>query len=143
MLDAVISRLKEQVPELRSVDGAAALEALRRQNAFPQITPAAFVIPIGLSGRAVQSEMAGAFVQGLEETLGVVLIIRNDNPASEAVLGRLRDFVMDVTQALAGWAPDDSSAGFRLARGAMVPAGPGTVVYQLDMTTSNDLRIFA
>ena len=143
MLDAVIARLKDQVPELRSVDGAAAWEELRRHNRLPQVTPAAYVIPVGLAGRAVQTEMAGAYVQGFEETFGIVLVIRNDNPAGQAVLERLRDFVMGIAEALAGWAPEVHSTSFRLARGTMVPAGPGTVVYQLDMTTSNELRIFA
>lgn len=141
MLADVIARLSDQVPDLRSVEGAAALEELRRQNRLPQVTPAAFVIPLGLAGRDVQYSSAGIFAQMVEEVVGVILIIRSDQPSGARVLDRLDTFVDATVAAIAGWAPTSTTDLFRLVRGNNVPAGPGTVVYQIDFALTDQLRI--
>lgn len=143
MIDDVISRLDDLVPVLEHrVEGAGNLADLMQRNALPQHTPAAHVLPLGLIGRA-QDAGAGAYTQMFEEAVAVILTVRNHTPAGKRALEDLRGLIMAIVEALAGWAPGGQSGVFRLTRGSLLSATKGTVVYQIDFSISDQLRIFS
>jgi hypothetical protein len=143
MIDALITRLDEQVSVLEHrVEGAGSLADLMQRNALPQHTPAAHVLPLGLIGRA-EDAGAGAYTQMFEEAVAVILTVRNHTPAGKKALADLRGIIMSIVAAIAGWAPDDQTGVFRLTRGSLLNATKGTVVYQIDFSISDQLRIFS
>lgn len=144
MSDAIAlirDRLTAFVPELTGrVEGAAAFAELQRQNALPQVTPAAFVIPLGLQGGAADA-VAGLFRQEVQEIVGVMLTLRSFSRTGEQALPELDALVAKVVAAVAGYAPADAVGSFRLLRGALVSMSAGTIVYQLEFSLSDQLRI--
>lgn len=142
MIDDVITRLQGQVPDLKRVEGAKRIEDMAEIGRLKHQTPAAFVVPLGLQGRDEQS-MSGLFVQNLVESIGVILVIHKASPVSERVLETLDTFIRTVAEALVGWSPGGTIAGaFSLVRGALVPMrDPKTVVYQLDFSINDQLRV--
>lgn len=143
MIDAVVERIAARVPVLTGrVEGAAQLADLMARNALPQVTPAAFVVPLGLQGGAV-SAGGGYHVQPLEEAIGVVLVLRSHSATGGEAQGELRDLVMAVAQAIAGWGPAGSFGAFRLLRGGLLSMRTGTCIYQLDLSLTDQLRILS
>ena len=143
MIDDVISRLDDRVAVLEHrVEGAGSLADLMQRNALPQHTPTAHVLPQGLVGRA-QDAGTGVFTQMFEEAVAVILTIRNHTPAGKRALDDLRGIIMAIVEALAGWAPADQTGVFRLTRGSLLNASKGTVVYQIDFSISDQLRVFS
>lgn len=144
MSDAIAlvrDRLGAGVPELTGrIEGAAAFADLMRQNALPQVTPAAFVIPLGLQGGAAEA-VTGFFRQEVQEVLGVMLVLRTFSRTGDQALPELGQLVASVVAAVAGFAPDDAVGVFRLVRGALVSMTAGTIVYQLEFSLSDQLRI--
>jgi hypothetical protein len=144
----VIARLKDMVPELRSVEGAAELAALMASKPQPTAGIAAHVILTGLRGAAADAA-AGAFVQEIEETLAVILTISAPGDRKGARAGdQLGAVVTSVILALAGWAPasswepDSETVGvFRLARAAVQRMEPGIIVYAIEFAITDQLRI--
>jgi len=142
MIDAVIARLSSEVAELDNrTYGAADLADLTRRNALPQHTPAAHIIPLGLVGRAADAG-AGAFTQMIEEAFAVILTVRNHTPAGKRAMADLRGLIRRIVNAIAGWAPDEEVGVFRLTRGSIVSSNAGTVIYQIDFSITDQLRIF-
>lgn len=142
LIDAVIKRLEEQVPQLAGrVEGAAQLADLLARRALPPVTPAAHVVPLGFQGRAPIAS-AGAFIQPLTEVIGVLITIRGNDRTGERALRDLRPFLQSVIVALAGWAPDDQIDVFQFLRGSIVSMREGTAVYQLDFSIMDEVRIF-
>ena len=140
MIDAVITRLKDQVAGLGGrVEGAAGFTALMQQNALPQSTPAAHVLPLGLQGGAAQSS-AGAFTQMFDEALGIVLTVRAHDQTGAKALEKVSQLIREVIAALIGWGPDDEIGVFRLSRGQLVSIRAGALVYQLDFIITDQLR---
>lgn len=140
-IDQVIDRIKATCPGLSArVEGAAALAALMRSNALPQVTPAAHVVPLGLTaGRAETA--TGAYRQDIESLVGVLITLRTAGRTGGEALPDLDDLLQDVIGALAGWGPTEAMGVFRLARGQLVTMAAGTLVYQLDFALPDQLRI--
>lgn len=141
MIESIIARLSSEVSILEHrVEGAGNFADLMQRNALPQHTPAAHVLPLGLIGRQADAG-AGAFTQGIEEAIAVILTIRNHTPAGQKALAELRDVIFAIVKAIAGWAPSDEIGVFRLTRGSILNASKGTVVYQIDFAITDQLRI--
>lgn len=141
LVGEVIARLAERVPELAGrIEGAAELSALMRENRLPQVTPAAHVLPLGLRGLQADAA-AGAFRQAVDETVAVVLTWRGYEPTGARALAPLDALIGAVIEALAGWGPAAASGVLRLARGQLVAINAGTIVYQIDFTLTDHLRI--
>ena len=84
------------------------------------------------------------YVQELRETVIVVLFVR---VAGDARGGRAIDevtpLIRQVTEAIAGWAPDDAIGVFTLQSGELAGSQRGHLIYQLDFTLNDQLRIQA
>ncbi|MEL7166972.1 MAG: hypothetical protein AAGL96_15995 [Pseudomonadota bacterium] len=141
MIDQVISRLESEIAELdKRVEGAFEFAELVRTGQLPQGGVAAHVLPLGLQSRGVDSA-AGAFTQEFEESVGVILTLRNAGRDAERILADLRGFVMQVVNAIAGWAPAGAMGVFRFLRASLVSSAKGTFVYQIDFSITDQLRI--
>ena len=139
----LIARLKSTMPELGSVEGAAELAAL--MAAPPQVwsKPRANVVPLGVRGGAPQ-DIAGAFVQPIEVSFAVFLTVaaHGDRKGSKA-LDNVSALQNAVITALCGWVPEGSTTGgdIRLARGYLAELKPGVVVYALEFSVPDQIRI--
>lgn len=143
MIAEVIARLQAQVPDLAGrVEGAASFADLMRRNALPQHTPAAHVLPLGLRGGKADAA-SGAFTQAFDETVAVLLTVRSYDRTGAPALEDVDTLIRVIVEAVAGWAPGDEVGVFALGRGQLVNMSAGTIVYQLDFTISDQLRILA
>lgn len=141
MIDAVATRIAAIVPSLTGrVEGAAQLADLMARNALPQVTPAAFVVPLGLQGGAV-SAATGLHIQMCEEVVGVVIALRSFSATGGEAMPELDALIRAVVHAVAGWAPGDAIGAFRLLRGGLLSMRTGTMLYQLDFALPDQLRI--
>lgn len=143
-IDPVIARLGSQVGDLAGrIQGAAELTDLVNKNALPQVTPAAFVVPLGLIPRDQGDAGTGAFLQMVDEHVGVVLAVRvTGDPTGGRGLPAVGDLATAIIKALAGWEPDDDAIGvFRLVRAALVGMNAGLITYQIDFAIQTQLRI--
>jgi hypothetical protein len=143
MIDALITRLEAQVPTLAGrVNGAADFADLMKRNALPKATPAAHVIPLGLAGGAADAS-TGAFTQMFTETIGVMLTVRSYDRTGEKALGTIDTLIRSIVDAVAGWGPNDEIGVFQLSCGNLVNMSAGTIVYQLDFSITDQLRILS
>lgn len=138
---AFVRDLVGTVPEFTGrVEGAAAFAELMRQNALPQVTPAAYVIPLGLQGGATDVAV-GLYRQEVREIVGVTIALRSYSKTGDRSLPDLDRLVEAVVNAIAGSAPPDAVGVFTLARGSIVSMAAGTIVYQLEFSLADQLRI--
>lgn len=139
----IITRLKSTLPELGSVEGAAELAALMAAPAQVWAKPRAHVVPLGVRGGAVQ-DFAGAFVQGIEFSFAVFLTFaaHGDRKGAKA-LDDVSATQNAVIATLCGWVPpgSTSSGDVRLSRGYLAELKPGVVVYALEFSVPDQLRI--
>tara|TARA_R110002094_G_scaffold160396_6_gene145794 strand:- start:2824 stop:3255 length:432 start_codon:yes stop_codon:yes gene_type:complete len=143
MIDDVIARLEASVPDLAyRVEGAANFAALMKSNALPQHGTAAHVLPLGLRGGNADAS-TGAFTQMVEEVVGIVLTVRTFSQTGDKALIELKPLIDAVVNAIAGWGPEDAMGVFRLVRGSLVTMAAGTMVYQIDFSISDQLRILS
>lgn len=140
-IEAVIARLKQQVSALRSVQGAAELNALRAANALPPMGLSAFVIPLGLQGGEVTSATE-LFVQDVEEQVSVLLTLRHQGRTGEAAIEKIEPLIEAVLTALGGWAPPGVPGCFRLVRAGVASMDKGTFTYLITLAIGDQLRIF-
>ncbi len=141
MIPDVISRIASLVPELSGrIEGAASFAEMVKQNALPQVTPAAHVLPLGLIGGQGEAG-AGFYTQAFEEVIGVMITLRTTGATGRAGLVTIDQLVSDVINAVAGWGPDAAVGVFRLLRGQLVSMSAGTMVYQIDFSILDQLRI--
>lgn len=141
MLEAVITKISAEVPDLAGrVSGAVDFGALVAGGQMPASTYAAFVIPAGLNGRAAEAA-AGSFVQSFDETIGVVVTIRSFEAAARRAVDPLRELVRQVYECLCGWAPSDEVGVLVLRAGRLLSMQAGLIVYQLDFTLTDQMRI--
>lgn len=140
LVAAVLDRVAT-VPSLEGrVEGAADLAEMMRNNRLPQVTPAAHVLPMGLTGGAVDV-VTGLFRQHVEEAVAVVLTWRSFQGSGAGALGGLDALIDAVIHALAGWTPQGATGPLRLARGRLVSMAQGTIVYELQFLLPGQLRI--
>ena len=138
----VAERIADQVPDLVGrIEDIAELAALIAAGALPQHDLFAFVVPLGFDDRGGESA-TGFHTQTIEDAVGVVLGVkaRGDAKAKKAMppITQLRNQVRD---AVAGWAPTDSVDVFFVRRGRLLSADNGLVLYQLDFSLTDQLRI--
>lgn len=147
----MFAAVKERIADIELLAGrigeAASLSDLMARNQAPQVTPAAFVLPLGLRGGRADAA-TGLFRQDIAETLGVVLFVRSAGDATGAKAGdRLRPLRNDVIRRIVGWAPpsdwleDDTVGVFVLSRGQLLSMSAGMLTYQLDFSVDDQLRI--
>lgn len=143
----IITRLQATVPALdRRLDGAAALATLMRANAWPQASPYAFVLPLGLLARNGGDASANAFLQEVDETFGVLLFLRAAGDARGGkTIDPMDELAWKVIEALSGWATDDDLGVMALRRGALIPTAPdsGVLLYQLDFSIPQQVRLLS
>lgn len=145
MLEAqtIINRLLAEVTLLGSVEGAAELAALMAAPVQVWVKPRAHVVPLGIRGGAVQSA-TGGFIQGVEWAFAVFLTFSSHSDRKGAK--RLDDISAvqnAVITALCGWVPEGVQAAgeVRLSRGYLAELKPGVVVYALEFSLPDQLRI--
>ena len=145
MIDAqnIITRLIAQVEGFASVQGALELAALLQSNPQVHVKPRAYVVPLGLRGGAVTS-VSGAFLQSVDMSFAVFIAF---SAAADRAGARHVDTV-GLTQsatinALCGWVPDGSTVNgdCRLARAYLAELKPGAIVYALEFTVPDQIRI--
>lgn len=139
---AIVARIEAACPVLTGRMGTALqyAEAIRRGQA-PQVTPAGFVLPVGLRGGQADAA-TGLFRQSIDRVLGVVLVIRSAaDPLGTKVGDQLDEMVADVIAAIVGWGPDSAIGVYRLSRGNLLGLEGGVATYQLDFILDDQLRI--
>lgn len=141
LVDAVIARINGQVPVLSGrTEGAASFADLMRQNALPQVTPAAHVLPLGLQGGAADAG-SDIFRQAFDEVVAVVLTYRSHDRTGGRAVGEIDGIIRQLIEAIVGWGPDEAIGVFRLARAALISMSAGTIVYQIEFAITDQLRI--
>ncbi|MEQ1499142.1 MAG: hypothetical protein ABL914_10810 [Novosphingobium sp.] len=141
-IDEVRARIEELVSDLKGrLEGAAQFAELIDKNRMPQVTPAGFVLPGGLTGGGAEM-MAGKFVQNFREGVIVVVMVRvAGDPLAMRAIDEASPIIRAVVQAICGWGPDDAPGVFVLERGELVGAKDGALIYQIDFSLNDQLRI--
>lgn len=140
---SIIDRLEAQVDGFASVKGALELAALLQSAPQVYAQPRAFVVPLGYRGGAVTS-VAGAFLQSTDATFAVFLAF---SAAADRAGARHVDLVSTIQSAtinaLCGWVPEGSAVhgDCRLARSYLAELKPGVIVYALEFTVPDQIRI--
>lgn len=138
----VSDRIGAEVAALSGhVEDIAALAVLIAEGALPQADVCAFVCPLGFDDRGGESA-TGYHTQILEDSIAVILCVkaRGDVKARKALptIGDLKDAVI---AAVAGWGPADAAGVFFVRRGRLVSAEGGLVLFQIDFSLTDQLRI--
>ncbi|UWQ92986.1 hypothetical protein K3727_09475 [Rhodobacteraceae bacterium M382] len=140
MLEAVADRLKSDVPGLGNrVDPVASLSDLLRKNKMPETTTT-FVVPLGITGGKADA-MTGLFRQEIRETIGVLLIARSRDRTGEKAIAHLRDLSRQIIDCLVGWNAGLDLGVFELRRAGVVSMTGGDVIYQVELSINDQLRI--
>lgn len=142
LVDLVAQRIGQEVSELTgAIEYVAEFAALVEEGALPQRDVAAFVVPLGFDAGGGESA-TGVHTQIINEAVGVILVVkaRGDTRARPAV-PKVDALVNKIVEKVAGWAPNDSVGVFNVLRGRLVPGGRGVVVYQIEFSLRDQLRI--
>ncbi len=141
-VDDIISRLIAQVSEFEArVEGAAELTALIKSGKAPNRSPSGYVLPTGLVAQPADTA-TGIHRQELTESYGIVIVqtIPNDKHGRKGLpkINALRD---KIIANLAGWSPSGSFDVLSLTRAKLQGLNAGTITYQVDFSTKDQLRI--
>ena len=141
-LDEVRARVEAKVPALVGrLQHAGDFARMVEKNQLPQVTPAGFVLPGGISGGKAEA-MAGAYVQAFRERVLVAIVVRSaGDPLESRAIDQATPIVIDVINAVAGWGPDDAPGIFVLEQAELVGATQGALVFQIDFGLDDQLRI--
>ena len=141
-VDEVRERIEGRVPALAGqIGNAGEFAKLVEANQLPQRAKGGFVLPGSISGGSRQA-ISGMFTQAIAETVLVVLTVRvASDPTGQRALDEITPLVRDVVAAVCGYSPADAPGVFALARGELVGAAQGMLIYQLDFTLDDQLRI--
>lgn len=113
----VIDHLRETVESLRLVAGAAGFATSSESN--PAATPAAFVFLTGESGG--EDTLDEPFIQRLEQTLAVVLVVRHaGGPSGAGAAAEMALLGEAVRTALRGFSPTEDYEPLRFQSAALV-----------------------
>lgn len=111
-LAAVQTRLRAEIPELRSVESALELAQLMERGVVPQRTPAAFVLSERLTAQPDALLGLGQHCQAITETIAIVAIDRHGNDRTGGrVAGDLVALRGAIIDTLTGWTPDPAHIG--------------------------------
>lgn len=143
-IEPVRARIETLVPMLAGrLGNAAGFAQVVERNQIPQITPAGFVMFSGMIGRQADV-VTGLFRQSFDETISVVLMDRvAADPLGDKALTDISPMVGDVITAVCGWSPDDAIGVFELRQAELVGAKGGALVFQIDFSLNDQLRIAA
>jgi hypothetical protein len=123
------------------VYGAAQLTKLVEANTLGQVSPAAYTLPLGVSGGAATA-VTGIYRQEVEWLDGVVLVVKvaGDLTGAKAV-EQIEPLIMATILAIAGQDAGDMIGTYRLAKGELFRLAAGVLSYQLDFAIEDQLRI--
>lgn len=139
MVDAIVQRLAERVPELRLIDTAAAYAALEAPPARAQC-PAAYVIELEETA-GPQGLATGGTRQLVTERVAVVLILDAARDARGAAgAAALRPLRQAVRAALAGFAPDEAHDALTFQGGRLIAAEGGYLAWEEAFAARSVLR---
>lgn len=139
-IDEFSERLKAQVPDLE-IQNAGQFARLIESNQLPQFRQGAFVLPGRLSGGQVQT-LTGFYAQAVTEGISVVLVVRvASDPTGAKALDEITPLIRSVVNAVCGWGPDDAPGVFALSGGELVGSQQGALIFQLDFSLLDQLRI--
>lgn len=139
MLSEIVTRLRAECPDLRLVEGLAAL-ALLKGNPPDHHLPAGYVVP--LDEVAGDNPLTGTVLQLVAMRWGVVLIVPArvvDTGATQAA-GTLTDLRRAVRAALLGWAPAGAESGISFDSGELVAMPAGSIRWMDVFTTTTTYR---
>lgn len=141
MIDAIMARLADQVPDLAGrIEGAANLAELMRQNKLPQVTPALNVIPSGIGGGKAVA-MLNDYRQDVERQYAVILTIRSYEATGGQVQPDAEALIERIIMALVGWTPRTDTRGvFRLVRCFLANMQAGTLAWQIEFSIPDAIR---
>lgn len=121
--------------------GAAAMAALQKSNAWPQVTPAAHVVPMALQGGKPVA-LGASVTLPVTRGVGVYLTVRTHDTTGARWLDRIEDMIEAIVRRLAGWTPDSTTRGVMTLTDAVpVENTGGTFVYAITFTLDDQLRI--
>lgn len=111
------------------------------EGQLPQVTPAAFVLPGGLTGGQTRAA-TGLFIQDVSEMVSIVLIVRVAGDATgAAAVDEVRPIVAAVIGGVLGKGPDDAPGVWKLGRAELVGSQDSALIFQIDFTLFDQLRI--
>lgn len=142
MVTELVARLESEIETLTGrCQTAAELAELSRQGAWPQASPAAFVIPLGLHAAGRGEASAGAFTQLVDEQFAVLLVVRTSGDITGGkAIPTIDALVWEIIDAVCGWGPEEAIGVFHLRRGQIISADKGRVTYQLDFGLQQQVR---
>lgn len=138
--EAIRARLQTRVPELRQIEDALSMAALVKSGALPRQSPAAWVVPAGLSA-AAPAAATGMYIQSVTEIISVILSVTTHNAAGTGKSAAIQELIRAVIEALCGWGPDDAPGSWQLRRGELVSMTGGAVVWRIDFQIADEVRI--
>ena len=141
MFDETKTRLEAEAPLLRDVHGAGAFSALIAAKVAPTTTPVAYVVPVAMRGGS-NEDSAGAFVQNTDETLSVIIMLRSNDRVGDKGVEPIIAVRDQVIASIAGWTPSTQTGSFALRGAKMTSVVAGLLVYQVEFSISDQLRIF-
>lgn len=142
LVDDVAQRINSTVPALAgAIEYIADLASLIAQGALPQREVTAFVIDLGFDGGKPDA-IVGAYTQSIQQAVGVVLCIKalGDAKARKAVptIDTLKKAIVNT---VAGWGPASAPGVFVVSRGRLLNVDKGLLLYQVDFSLLDQLRI--
>lgn len=126
----ILERLRQEVPALRVVAGAAELAAAVESGKGLQ-TPCAFVTLTAERGSPMRG-VAGVFVQPVQLSVSVMLVVRNYTRASlgSAARADLLPVLQDARNALLGWKPAGADDVLTFSAGRVFDFDAGTLWWE-------------
>jgi len=139
LVDAVISRLRDLVPALVSVEGCLDFASMVEKGVLPPATPVAFVLWSTLTA-GVNKVLGGGHSQPLTERISVVVVVRAGNDArgdgKRQVMTPLRG---GLIQALAGWRPVTGCGPFNFVAARLIGVANGAAFFDFSFQTTWEL----
>jgi hypothetical protein len=144
LVSDIKARINDRVPALAGrLEEVADFAALISAGVTPQRSPAGYVIPLGFNGRE-PADAAGMFIQSLDKSVGVVLVVDAVGDAKAKRAQAAIDVLeTDVLNAVCGYVPAGATAEMRAMRGRLISVETGAVYYQIDFALQSQLRITA
>lgn len=126
---------------LRSVDSAMDIGRLLDSKSIRPNGIQAYVVPGDRLGGKVDA-MTGFFVQNVAEVVGVVISVPViDDPKATRKVDPTDTTIEAVIAAIVGWAPPGIVGVFTLVRGRILRFDPGLLLYGIEFSIENQLRI--
>lgn len=121
--------------------GALDMAALQKANGWPQVTPAAHVVPMGIDGGKFVA-MGAQFDQTIARAVAVYLTVRTHDTTGARWLDRIDDIIDAIILRLAGWTPESRTRGVMALTGVtLVQSDTGSFVYEIAFALDDELRI--